>query len=165
MKKLINVTSAVTNGKITITADIADTDKGEFRFPVQQTTVGWINPLNMRWPRHVQISGEATFVKANGSGMAILHDDLVAIAALVEPKTSFPPVFKKSDLTVEVASELNPSYQWQVSDKIDASQSWSNINGQISATLDKSSIKAGQFVRCVASNDSGSMISNPTQVK
>jgi hypothetical protein len=169
MKKLTNCISTVKDGKLTFTADIVEADANEFRFPVQQTTVGYINPLNMKWPRHIQVSSEATFVKAFGNGMAISHDDLVEMAAKVEPKTSFPPLFKtqpKSEsLTVEISSELNPDFQWQLSATIDNTASWTNISGATSSTLCKTNLPQGVWVRCVAKSDAGSMTSNPVQIQ
>jgi len=54
MKRLTNIKSTAINGKVTITADVE-----EFRFeqPVQQVTVGYLNPANMSWPRHCQYAG------------------------------------------------------------------------------------------------------------
>lgn len=162
MKTLSGVKTTVTGDKITITADIVER---EFRFPVQQVTVGYLNPANIRWPRHIQLSNDACFVKAFGNGFAISTDDLVKIASQVEPKTSFPPLFglKMPNYTVEISSELHPDLQWEVSDKLTGE--WSKVEGQTSATLDKSKVKTGQFVRCVASSDAGSVTSNPAIVK
>ena len=153
MKALKNIQTIVKDGKVTITADIGEQ---EFRFPCQQVTVGYLNPNNMAWPRHIQLSGEAIFVKAYGNGMAISNEDLVKIASVVEPKTSFSPLFKSmptpNTLTAEIISELNPDLQWQQS--VDDKE-WTNIEGATSATLDRTNIAAGTFVRCVASSESG----------
>ncbi len=168
MKKLLNVKSEMKDGKITITADVVECEAGDFRFPMQQVTVGFYNPENIKWPRHIQISQEATFVKAFGNGLAIPHEALVEIASLAEPKTSYPPLFKKKideNLTAEISSELNPDFQWQVSDSIKPDAQWENIEGQTSITLDKSKVLAGKFVRLVASSDAGSMTSNPFLIK
>lgn len=167
MKKLTNVVSKVVDGKLTVTADVTECAAGDYRFPVQQVSIGYLSDKNHQWPRHIQLSGEATFVKAFGNGMAINHDDLVSIAAVVEPKTSFPPVFKKRipDYTVEIDTELDPDFQWQVSDSIDTKQSWKDIAGQTTKTLDKSTVPPGKWVRCVASSEAGSMTSNPVIVK
>ena len=176
MKKLVNVKTTVTNGKITICADIEESAPNEFAFPVQQVTVGHLNPINPRWPRHCQISQDAYFIKCNGFGMAIFHDDLIAIAAQVEPKTSFPPVVKKltDDLFAEVSSELNPDFQWQVSDDAYPQPTaprtpppqavWSNIDGATSVKLDKTPLKTGQWVRCIISSEAGSVTSNPVKI-
>jgi len=163
MKTLTNTKTTVTGNKITITADIVDK---KFPFPVQQVTVGYLNPDNIRWPRHIQLSNDACFIKAFGNGFAISTDDLVNIAAQVEPKTSFPPLFKKitPEYKVEISSELHPDLQWEVSDKLQGAP-WTKVEGQTSESLDKSKVKAGQFVRCVATSDAGSLISNPVIVK
>ena len=161
----------LTNSKVTISDDgktatiVADISDVKFDMVLmQRVTIGHLNPANMRHPRHVQISNEAVFVKAFGNGFAIPLDDIVAIAAAVEPKTSFAPVFKKStsDLTVEISSELNPDFQWQASAD---GKTWNDIAGQTSKTLDPKTVSTGQLVRCVASSDAGSMASNPIKIK
>jgi len=161
----------LTNSKVTISDDgktatiVADISDVKFDMVLmQRVTIGHLNPANMRHPRHVQISNEAVFVKAFGNGFAIPLDDIVAIAAAVEPKTSFAPVFKKSasDLTVEISSELNPDFQWQASAD---GKTWNDIACQTSKTLDPQTVSAGQLVRCVASSDAGSMASNPIKIK
>ena len=153
MKTLINIKTVVADGKVTITGDIAEK---EFRFPCQQVTIGYLNPDNPHWPRHIQLSGEAVFVKAYGNGFAINNDDLVKIAGVIEPRTSYAPLFKKmprpETLTVEISSELNPDLQWQQS--LD-NKEWANIEGATSATLDRTKIASGTWVRCVASSESG----------
>jgi len=166
MKTLSNVQTTVKDGKVTITADIIDQ---KFDFPVQQVTIGHFNPANMTWPRHIQLSHEAVFVKAFGNGFAIIQDDLVKIAAKVEPKTSFPPKFAynpdNKSLTAEVCSEIDPDFSWEVSDSIRPNESkWTLIEGENSITLNKEKVKTGQFVRCIASSEAGSMTSNPVLV-
>ncbi len=166
MKKLINLKSTVAAGKITICADIVETSPGEFRFPAQQVTVGMINPANPRWPRHIQLSSEAVFVKSINGAFAITNDDLANIASMVEPKTSYAPLFKKfpspSALTVDFSSELDPKLQWQESDKSDPSGEWSDILGEIGVTLQNPT--AGKYVRCVASSEAGTTATPPIKI-
>ncbi len=160
MKTLTNHKVEVANGKLTITADIVEADPGQFKFPAQQQTVTWINPHNHAWHRHVQISNEAVFVKAFANGLAVPLHMLVEVAGRVEPKTSYPPFFRRqSDLKVEISSELEPDFQWQVSDKIGVLQSWSNIDGETKLGLDVSKVNKGQFVRLKASSEAGEMFS------
>lgn len=167
MKTLANIKCSVVSGKLTIIADIIESQNGEFRFPVQQTTVPFINLLNPRWPRHVQISNEAVFVKASGCSFAIPLQGLIDIAASAEPRTSFPPVFNKQpkDLTAEISSELDPDLQWQVSDAIDKNEKWTDLVGQNTKTLDKAAVKKGQFVRLIASSEAGCMHSKPILIQ
>lgn len=163
MKKLTNVVANVVNGKLTITADVVEADKSEYRFPIQRVTVGYLNPDNLKWPRHIQLSGEAFFVKAYGAAMVISHDDIVKIAAAAEPKTSFAPVLKQSnDLNGENISELPVSYQWQVSEN---GTDWTDIPTGINAVLDSTNLIKGQLVRLVATNAAGSTVSIPIQIK
>lgn len=163
MKTLKNVKSNLVNGKLTITADVVETTAGEFKFPVQQTTVGWLNPANLRWPRHIQISSEGVFVKSINGAMAIANDDFVAIASLVEPKTSFAPFYKTfptpQNLTVDFSTELEPKLQWQVSDSPLPTSEWKDIEGEISATL--KAPPTGKYVRCVASSEAGATATPP----
>jgi len=186
MKTLINEKAIVSkDGKsVTITADIIEKDYPQWM--VQRVTVGHLNPVNIAHPRHVQISGDAVFIKGGGTSVAFSNDGLVAIAAAIEPKTSFAPVIRKltpENLTVQIDSELSPDFQWQISDdafpkpkiptprppsgtKLVAPPAvWANIEGQTVATLDPSKVTKGQWVRCVASSEAGSMTSNPVQIK
>lgn len=167
MKTLKNVKTTVSNGKVTMTADIVDCPEN---FRVQQQTIIYVNPANIRHPRHIQISHEAVLVKSASGGFVMYHDDLVNLATLIEPKTSYAPVFSAltqgdQDLTVQVGSELTPDLQWQVSDDIGKSAVWSDVTGATGNALEKSKVKSGQFVRCKASSEAGIMFSSVTQVK
>jgi len=106
------------------------------------------------------------FVRGFGNGGAIPIDDMVAIFAKVEPKTSYRPLFKrqpKSDsLTVDISSELDPDFQWQTSNEPNKNDSWKNIDGATSKTLDRTNLPKGAFVRCIAHSEAGAMASNPT---
>jgi len=176
MKTLQNpITKISADGKkATVEFDIVE--KEFTPFLVQRVTVGHLNPENMRHPRHVQISEQAVFVKGNGIGMAFPIDDVIKIASVVEPKTSFAPVFKKttSSLTVEITSELNPDFQWEICGNVSAPNNskinmpdgkWIKIEGATSASLDPAKVKSGQWVRCWASSEAGGMASNPTLIK
>lgn len=167
MKTLSQIQTKVDGDSFTITGKIIEKEFSHFL--VRRVTIGHINPDNRTHVRHLQISDEAIFVKLPNTkfGLAITPDDLVGIATAIEPKTSFCPVFKKSGepLTVEIASELSPDFQWQVSDEINVNQKWSDISGATAKTLDPSMVKKGQWVRCAAKSDAGSMTSNPAQIK
>lgn len=176
MKSLQNpkTTISADGKKCTVEFDIAE--KQFTPFLIQRVTIGHLNPANMRHPRHVQISEEAVFVKAFGNGMAFPIDDVVKIASVVEPKTSFAPVFKKTQnpLTVEIASELNPDFQWQTCGNKAApnnpklnfpDENWVKIDSATSATLDPTKVKSGQWVRCWASSEAGGMASHPVLIK
>jgi hypothetical protein len=160
MKILSNVVTVVKDGKVTITADIADKS---FQWPVQQTTVTHIAAENVRFPRHVQLSHEAVFVKNGPIGFAIEREDLVNIAKEVEPQTSYRPVVSKSDgpFSAKFVSELPLTYKWQNSA---AGKVFVNIEGQTNQTLDLTKVVKGEFVRCVATNAAGSTATAPVQV-
>ena len=160
MKRLVNVQTSVVDGKVTITGDI---DDFKFESPVQQVTVGYLNAINMAWPRHCQLSHEAFFVKAYNQGFGVLLDELVKIAAVIEPQTTFAPIMrnKLSDsFVLDVASELPVSYQWEVTDVIGEEQNWAKIDGQTAAELDKTKVQSGKFVRCVITNAAGFFTTN-----
>lgn len=165
MKTLKDVTVSVKDGIVTMTGKIAE---GDFDIHMaQRVTVGYLNPENHTWPRHIQLSHEAVFVRAFGNGFGLSNDDMVKLATAVEPKTSYPPMFKKSvngKYHVELSSELQPDFQWQVSDKINKEQKWENIPGETFNYLKVPNAVKGRFVRCVASSEAGSMISNPVIV-
>jgi len=162
MKKLTNVKVSVVDGKATITGDVVEADKYTFEHPVQQVTVGYLNPKNMAWPRHCQLSHEAFFVKAFGNGVGIMLDDLVAIATILEPKTSYPPTASQLDgsLTVQINSELQPTLQWEASED---GKDWQPIEGATANVLNKTD-HSGKFVRLVASSEAGSIATNPVLV-
>jgi hypothetical protein len=179
MKSLINPKSVISaDGKTaTVTFDIVEQTFSDF--PSQRWTVGHLNPSNIKHPRHVMVSNEAIFVKyftpKKRVQFAIPIDDFVLIAAQIEPQTTFPPAIKTlQSLTAEVSSEINPSFQWQVTDSIEikpvplgtavAPVVWTDVVGQTTKTLDKASIKTGQWVRLRAYSDAGEMFSNPVKV-
>ena len=160
MKRLLNVQTSVVDNKVTITADI---DDFKFESPVQQVTVGYLNAINMAWPRHCQLSHEAFFVKAYNNGVGILLDELVKIAAIIEPKTTFSPITRgnlNDSFALQVSSEIPVSYQWEVSNAIGEAQNWAKIDGQTALEFDKTKVQSGQFVRCVITNDAGSFTTN-----
>ena len=163
MKCLSNFKTKVEGSKVIIEAELSEKT---FAQRVQQVTIPFFNAKNIQWPRHCQISQEAFFVKAFGSGVGILLSDLVSLAALLEPKTTFPPQVGDLDnnLKVEINSEISPFIQWQVSDNIDNRADWNDIEGATGLELDKSKVKVGQFVRVIARSEAGEMISRPAIV-
>lgn len=168
MKKLTQVKTVVSGDSVTITGKIVDTLPHEFKFPIQQVSIGYLNPDNIRHPRHVQISGEAVFVKGRGNAFVITHDDLVSIAAQVEPLTSYQPWFNKmpsaDKLTVEFSSELEPSLQWKWSDGPAPDGKWTNIEGATTATLTKTDALKDKWVSCVASSNAGATSTPPIKL-
>jgi len=171
MKTLIDHKITVDSDKITITATIAERPFAGLLTP--RVTHGHMHPENMRHGRHIQSSSEAVFVKSSSGGFSISNDMLVAIAAAANPNTSFAPVLKASEPgKVNVISESEPSFQWQVSD--DAfpkgqypapAAVWNDIAGATSASLDESLVKINQWIRCVVKNATGTAISAPAQKK
>jgi hypothetical protein len=164
MKTIIDTTVTVKDGIVTMTGKLVDR---QFGFPTMQQTVPFADANNARWMRHIQISQQATFVKAFGNGFGFPHEVLVKIATACEPKTSYPPVFKKGEdeLVAEISSEIEPTLQWEVSDGVKESSVWKPIEGQTSRALDKTKVTKGQFVRLVATSEAGQMISNPVLIK
>ena len=177
MKTLANSkTTLSADGKsVTITADVLDAPWSEFL--VTRVTHGHLNPANPRHHRHIQSSNAAVFVRAGRNTFAIPNDVLVAIAANIEPATGFAPLFKKGTLPpkVDVISETAVTFKWQVSDNAfpladkphtpPPVVAWTDIVGQTTNTLDEASVKVGQWIRCIASNASGTTISQPAQKK
>lgn len=164
MKTLTNLKSTVSNGKITITADIVER---EFKGPVQQTTMLDIPDGNQQWVRHVQLSNKAFFIKRLGNGLALPVEEWIAeVANKVEPKLTYAPLPKKTGLTVEFSSELNPDLQWQAADKANAPEAeWNNIEGATSASLVPDAIPKGKFVRCLAKSSAGATATPPVLIK
>jgi hypothetical protein len=165
MKTLTKTKTVVNGNDVTITGKLADM---RYEIPVQRVTVGYMSGDNSRWIRHIQLSNEAVFVKAFGNGFAVENSSLVEIAGAIEPKTSFAPILKKpigENLTAEISSELNPDFQWQKSASVAAGAAWSDIEGCNSISLDRAAVEPGTFVRCVASSEAGTMVSNPFFIK
>lgn len=164
MKCLSNFKTTISGNKVFIEANITEANFGQ---RVQQVTVGYYNPDNLAWPRHCQLSHEAFFIKAFGFGVGVKLDDLISLAAVIEPRTTFPPKLNKQldkSLKLELCSELSPSLQWQVSDNIDARADWQDVPGATGIELDKSKVKVGQFVRVVAKSEAGQIVSNAATV-
>ena len=126
------------------------------RLLISRNTHNHSNPDATKHPRHIQSSNEAVFVFSRMIGFFIPNKCIAQLAAAVEPKTTFAPVFKKDGT---VASEIPVTYQWQVSDD---GKTWTNINGETNPTVDAADIKPGQWTRCIATNANGSTTSNPT---
>lgn len=173
MKTLKNLVATLDGTKMTIVADVVDEPFNEWL--VSRVTHGYINPENQDHPRHVQSSNAAVFVRHCNNGFFIRNDDLVKIATLAEPCTSFPPKLKDGSVPpkLEFYSETPIKYQWQVSDNplpmATAPHTppppavWTDISGQVGDTLDESTVEVGKWVRCVATNMSGSTISQPVK--
>lgn len=164
MKTLTNIQTVISGTKATITADIVDK---VFGFPVQQVTIGFMPDNNPKFLRHVQISHEALFVKAYGTGFAIPLEDLMTkVAMVIEPKLSFPPVLKKvGALTVELVSELQPVLQWQQAPAPNSpEEDWKDIEGANDKSLDSAKTQKGTWVRCKATSESGIAITPPIKI-
>ena len=167
-KTLSNPQSKVSeDGKsITITADLTDAEYSMIL--AQRVTIGHFNPKNMNHVRHVQISNEAMFVKAYWKGVAFDADALVAIATAIEPKTSFAPVFDKSDDPTKaiVISELPVTLAWETcTDKsVKINSQWVVISGETSSMV-KATLPKGIWLRCRATNEAGTNCSLPGLTK
>lgn len=169
MKRLSNVKATVTGDRITICADIVETPF--WRMPVERTIDRAINVPDANQPRqhhyHIQVSQDIYSVKTPGKhcGLAISHDDMLAIAKMVDPRICHAPVLKSqinsTTLTADIGSELTPDLQWEVCSD---GKTWTAIEGQTTKTLDKSTVKQGQFVRLVAKSEAGTMTSNPIKI-
>ena len=133
------------------------------------------NDLIASHVRHVQSSNAAVFVRHRGTSFVVPNETLIAIAAAIEPATSFPPHFHGTD-KLKVHSELPVTLQWQVSDDAfpiaNKPQTppppavWADIAGQTKSELDENSdVKSGQWIRLVATNAAGQTISKPIKVK
>jgi hypothetical protein len=164
MKTIQNVKVTVTDGRMTICADLKDTPFNGML--TTRVTHGFVNPINPKHGRHIQSSNEAVFIRSKNGAIAIPNNVLIQIAASAEPLTSFPPVIKSEKLGfVEVNSETPVLYQWQVSDDAFPVAEkphtpappavWKNIDGETKPELNMVAVKAGQYVRCLVSNFTG----------
>jgi hypothetical protein len=141
--------------------------------PTRLVTVHNSAVLNPQWIRNLQLSSEFVFIKRYGSPTVGVHvDDLIALAIAIEPKLSWPPLFKllpqnqsikageTANLSIETVSELpDVTYQWQSS--IDG-KDWTDIKDAVSGSL---AGIGGGFYRCVATNAAGSSSTEPAHVK
>jgi hypothetical protein len=141
--------------------------------PTRLVTVHNSAVLNPQWVRNLQLSSEFVFIKRYGSPTVGVHvDDLIALAIAIEPKLSWPPLFKNppqsqsikagetASLSIETVSELpDVTYQWQSSpDNV----TWTDIKDSVSSSL--AGIGEG-FYRCVATSAAGSASTEPAHVK
>lgn len=136
---------------------------------------GHANAENMSHRRYIQSSNAAVFVSSSKGKVAFENEFMAAIAAAVDPLTTFAPVLKKTKLpnSVSVASETPVKYQWQISDAAfpKATQQhtpapaavWTDIPDAALETLDESKVPEGKWARCMVSNASGSVFSKPIQ--
>lgn len=163
MKTLSGVKATVTGNRVTITADIVEKDFSQF--PVQQQTIVHVAKGNAMHHRHLHISQAGVIVRTPGKevGFVIEKQTLIDLATQIEPRISYAPVARiGNDLTVKIASELTPDLQWEHSE--DHGKTWKHVEGQTTATLDRSKVKCGNHVRLKASSEAGEMISNSTIV-
>jgi hypothetical protein len=165
MKTLQNIKLTATGSKLTLTDDVVDKDF--YGNPMQQQTVTYMDDVNPRHVLHCQISNAAVFVRMPGkqAGMAIEIPALVEAAKQIEPLLNYPPQFSSQitadTLKADIGSELTPDLQWEFSDD---GRHWFKIEGQTTATLDKSTVKPGQYVHLVASSEAGSATSNYVRI-
>jgi len=162
MKTLSNVQTAISGDTVTITAKIVDKDYSNHR--IQQQTFVHQSGKNLQHHRHMQVFEGGVLIKTPGKkiGMCFEKQDLVDIATAILPALSYPPeVSITPTLTVTMSSELKPDLQWESSP--DGSK-WSPVEGQTTATLDKSKVPAGSFVRLKASSEAGTMITDSVKI-
>lgn len=133
---------------------------------------GHLNADNMKHPRMIQSSNTAVFLKSRNGNFSIPNDVIAAIAAVVEPKSTFSPVIKTGSTpeNLMVISELPVTYQWQISDNPKPEGKypppvalWKDIAGATLKSVDENSIADGKWIRCVISNAAGSIITHPAQ--
>ena len=175
VKTLSNAKTVVSaDGKtVTITADIVTAPWNEML--VTRVTHTHLNPDHQDHVRHIQSSNAAVFVRHRGFTFAVPNDVFAAIAAVIEPNTTFAPHFRRGTLPpkIEVVSELPMTLQWQVSEAAfpmavaphtpPPPAVWTDVQSQTAASLDESTLKNGQWVRCVATNSVGTTISQPVK--
>lgn len=163
MKTLANLKATVSDGKVTITADIVEKDFSQF--PVQQQTILHASGHGLSHHRHLQIGQHGAVVKTPGKnvGFVLERQSMVDLATEIEPRLAESPRLSKltSTLTVEINSELTPNLQWQSSAD---QQTWDDVAGQTTNTLDKTKVEKGRHVRLKASSDAGEMFSNSVRI-
>jgi hypothetical protein len=176
MKTLTNYKIKLSDdGKsVSITADVIDQPFSGML--ITRVSHGHQNPVNTKYIRRIQSSNEAVFVESRQGKFALSNDFVAAIAAVVEPKTTFAPHFHKNSVpaNVSVASETPVTYQWQISDNAypEASEPhtpppaaiWTDIVGATDAKLDETKIANGKWIRCVATNATGATITQPARL-
>lgn len=157
MKTFTNLKTTVSGSKVTITGDIVER---QFTLPVQQVTIGFFANGNRQWIQHAQISQEAIFFKRLGVGFAIPIEEFNdKVAKAIEPKLTFPPLFRKTttDLQVDFVSELQPTLQWECAEELNGE--WKAVEGQTAKQLDPAKLPFDTcWVRCRASSEAGSSL-------
>lgn len=175
MKTLTKPQITVEGDTVTIVAKVED-------LPFNGMLVTRVSHLhlheeNSRHPRRVQSSNEAIFIESPNGKMAIPNGFFAEIAAHVAPETSFAPMFRKCSkpCCVETVSETPVKFQWQVSDNAfpeadkphtpPPAAVWSDIEGATERTINEDSVPSGKWIRCVATNSTGTTITKPAQKK
>lgn len=147
--------------------------------PTQQVTIGHTSKANPRHPRNIQLSNEFIFVKRAGSPPVAMHvDDFIQLCTHVEPKLSWPPLFKQNVVTqgspAVIESQFEPSnpelteadnvikYQWQQG--ANDGSNWVDLSDDATfsgCATNKISINNApgsptKTLRCIATNGAGS---------
>lgn len=173
MKTIKNpiVTLSPDGKKVTIVCDVVWQEVNHML--TTRVSHGHLNSEHVKHPRVVQSSNTATFLKSRHGHFSMPNEVLVAIAAAVEPRTTFAPQFKRTSKPgcVECVSETPVTYQWQISDDAFPTGTfgnvpvavWTDIAGATSATLDENLIADKKWIRCVATNATGSTVTKPAQ--
>lgn len=152
--------------KVTIECDVVWQEVNHMM--TTRVSHGHLNPDYHKHPRVVQSSNTAVFIKSRHGHFQIPNDVLAAIAAVIEPRTTFAPQFKKSSKPgcVDCVSELPVTYQWQISDDPapigtfpPPVAKWDDIPNATEKEFNTSSIADGKWIRCIATNLSGSTVS------
>ena len=177
MKTLLNPKALLSaDGKtVTLTCDVAELPYGSQL--TRKVSHGYLHPENIKHQRGIIATSDVVLVESRYGKAAITNAVLAALGAAVEPKTSFAPVFKKgsSPAGVDVLSETPFTLQWETTDKPNpipqthgkpmVQPIWTPIKDATGPKIDESSIPVGLWVRCVATNSTGSTASQPAQRK
>ena len=170
----------LTNPQITVSADgktatiVASIEDLPFQENIITRVTHPHNDVVAEHVRHIQSSNAAVFVRHRGTSFVMPNETMIAIAAAIEPLTSFPPVIQKGD-KISIHSELPATYQWQVSDDAFPAATqphtpappavWLDLAGQTAASIgENADVKIGQWIRLVVTNACGKTISKPVKV-
>jgi hypothetical protein len=185
MKKITVTTVTVVGTDITIVGTIGDYTPTS---PSQQTTVGEVPAINAAFSRNHQISGAdhlvRRFTSSGESAVVISLSDFSKIGYNVLPALTFAPRINTHPaddsavvssntgvFTVDAASELTPTYQWEES--ANGTSGWGDITnggiyaGATSATLTitpTDTTKNGYYYRCKVTNSIATTTTNSAQL-
>lgn len=155
MRAITKCETKVVGNKITITGELVDITMP--MFIGQRNTI--MNPVNgdMNHPRHLQITTHGAMVLRNGSDCGVLFpkDEFMSVMVEIDYRLTNPPVFSKHPCSANpVGMAKSETALTAKVEHSDDGKTWSEVKVGKGFKPAK-----GKHYRCVASNKSGTTVS------